>query len=381
VQEGWEDELEEIDEELTEVAASLGAFTELAWVYSSRSTLLGFISGARGALSCAEKVRALAGRLPDEEIAWHAGYAETSARTFQGRFRAVVAESRELLSRPDIGSAPLVSELVAFRPAATLTARVMLALNNLGEFADVQPLLAGFREAVAREETPMGLAILRLLEGQTLAARGQPEAAARVLAEAVAYAEQTGSGQTSASAGLWLGAVLNRTGQFQQAVEVLSEALRTLGGTGFMSAAALAQRARAYLGTGQVAEARQDAETALAKASHFFEARALESEAHLSLAMVHAASQPPDYAAAEEEFAEAERCLRECEFRRVLAPALQAHGEMRLETRGPAAARPLLLEARELYAYMDRQADVAAIDALLEAKPPGKRPARRKSRS
>src|SRR3990170_3693965 len=70
VQEGWEDELEEIDEELTEVAASLGAFTELAWVYSSRSTLLGFISGARGALSCAEKVRALAGRLPDEEIAW-----------------------------------------------------------------------------------------------------------------------------------------------------------------------------------------------------------------------------------------------------------------------------------------------------------------------
>ena len=219
----------------------------------------------------------------------------------------------------------------------------------------------------------MGQAFLRLLEGSYLAARGQYEAAARVLAEAVAYAEQTGSGQTSASAGLWLGGVLNRTGQFQQAVDVLSEALQTLGGTGFMSAAVLAQRARAYLGTGQVAEARQDAETALAMTRRL-EARAQEGEAHLSLAMVHAASRPPDHIAAEEEFAEAERCLRECDFRRVLAPALQAHGEVRLETQGAAAARPLLEEARELYAYMDRQDDVDAVDALLEGEGSGRRP-------
>jgi hypothetical protein len=95
------------------------------------------------------------------------------------------------------------------------------------------------------------------------------------------------------------------------------------------------------------------------------------------MALVHAASQPPDYAAAEEQFVEAEQCLRECEYRLELAPALRAHGEMRLKTQGLAAARPLLQEARERYAYMGRQNDVEAIDALLQhgqAERPAARP-------
>jgi len=381
LQEGWEDDLEGMDEELTEVAASLGAFAELAWIYSSRSVIEGLISGPRGALRCAERIRAMAtGRLPDEEVAWNAGYAELAGHFVRGDYRVLIAKTRELLRRPGIDTMPRASELSAVRPAAVLTLFLAVALSRLGEFADVERLLAQVRAVVAREETPLGLALLRALEGSLLLARRQPEAAARVSAEGLAHAEQGGFRRLSATMRRLLGPALTESGQSQQAVEVLSEALEIYGGTDWGSGNLLPHRARAYLGIGAIAEARQDAEAALAMTRQF-ENRPGEGEAHLSLALVHTASQPPDYAAAEREFAEAEACLRECEFRTELADALRAHGEMRLKTQGAAAARPLLEEARELYAYMDRQADVAAVDALLKGTRSGKRSARRKSGS
>jgi len=380
LQEGWEGDLEGIDEELTEVAASLGAFTELAAVYSSRALPQAGATGPRGVLRCAEKVRALTGRLADEEIAWHAGYAELVAHYLRGEFRPALAKAWELLRRPDIDRMAPASELTPLPVAAYLLIAVVGSLTRIGQFGEVEPLLAQVRAVVAREERPPGLALLRLVEGLHLSARGQPEAAARVLAEGVAYGEQAGLRRLSALARQGLGVALSQTGQFKQTVEVLSEALEILGGADWASASVLPHRARAYLGAGQVAEARHDAETALAMTRQF-EDRAGHGEAHLSMALVHAASQPPDYAAAEEEFGEAEECLRECEYRTELAAALRARGEMRLKTQGAAAAAPLLQEARELYAYMDRQDDVAAVDALLKGEQPGKRSVRRKSRS
>jgi tetratricopeptide (TPR) repeat protein len=149
---------------------------------------------------------------------------------------------------------------------------------------------------------------------------------------------------------------------------MMNEALEILGGGDWISAHVFPHRARAYLGAGQIAEARQDAETGIAMARQF-ENRAGEGEARLSLALVLAASEPPDYAAAEGEFAEAEQCLRECEYRTELALALRCHGEMRLKMGDGAGAEPLLREARELYASMGRIDDTEALDALLGLAP------------
>ncbi|HEU4759476.1 MAG TPA: adenylate/guanylate cyclase domain-containing protein [Dehalococcoidia bacterium] len=365
VEEGWETDLDAIDRELTEVATSLGAFTELAWAFSSRAVALGFLTGSRGALRCAEKVRGLAGLLPDEDVAWYADYAEASAHYLRGEFAATVAKVRELLARPDIERLAPPSELsVTTSPGAALGVRAALSLDSLGEFAEAERLAERFREEAAQDGTPIRLGFLRSLEGLHFLARGQPEPAARTLAEAVGYHEQAGFRRGSAGARSRLGQALTELGQFEQAVEVLSEALEILGGADWSSALVFPRRARAHLGAGRITEARDDAEAALTLAQQF-ENRAGEGEAHLSMALVHAAAKPPDYESAEREFTEAETYLRACEYRTELALALRLHGEMRLQTQGTAAAEPLLQESRDLYAGMGRQSDVEAIDALL----------------
>jgi tetratricopeptide (TPR) repeat protein len=217
------------------------------------------------------------------------------------------------------------------------------------------------------------------VEGVHFLARGQPEPAARANAEALVFYEQAGYRRGSAGARMRLGQAFTELGQFQQAIDVLNEALEILGGADWRSASVFARRARAYLGAGQVAEARKDAETGMSVMRRF-EDRAGEGEAHLSLALVLGASEPPDYAAAERGFAEAEQCLRDCEYRTELALALRCHGEMRLKTDGPAAAAPLLEEARALYAWMGRERDVAAVEALLGRGPSGPTPAVAKAR-
>ncbi len=367
VEDGWEAELAEIDEELTEVAIALGALTELAVSYSSRATIQALVKGPQGALDCADKVRALTGRLPDAEVAWHAGYAEGVAHFFRGEFRQALTKSRELLKRPDIDSLPqLTSNLVAVPYTFGLIIRQAFSLNYLGEFADMERLLSQVRAIVGQQETPVAQAFLRFMEGSYLLARGQPGPATGVIGEGVAYAEQAGIRRLSAGIRTRLGEALVATARFGQAIEVLSEALEMLGGADRASAQVLPRRARAYLGAGQLAEAQQDAKVGLAMLQRF-EDRAGEGEAHLSMALVYAASEPPDDAAAEEEFAESEQCLRECEYRTELALALRLHGEARLNNGDAAAAQPLLQEARSLYADMGRQPDADAIDALLAA--------------
>ncbi|MDO8615273.1 MAG: adenylate/guanylate cyclase domain-containing protein [Dehalococcoidia bacterium] len=379
-EEGWEAYLEGIDEELTEVATSLGAFGELAWTFSARSVPLGFLMGARGALRCVEKVRALAGLLPDEDAAWYGGYAEALAHYLRGEFRATVAKVRELLERPDVDHLAPPAELsVTTSPAAALGVRAALSLDSLGEFAEAERLAERFREEAAKDGTALRLGFLRAVEGLHHLALGRAEPAARTLAEAVGYHEQAGFRRGSAGARSRLGQALTELGRFEQAAEVLSEALESLGGADWSSAFVFPRRARAYLGAGHLEEARRDAETGVVMTRQF-ENRAGEGEAHLSLALVLGASEPPDYAAAEREFAEAEQCLRECEYRTELALTLRCHGEMRLKTGGPAAAGPLLEEARTLYAWMGRERDVAAVEALLGRAPSGPSPAAARSR-
>ncbi|HEY8765708.1 MAG TPA: hypothetical protein VIP09_00360 [Dehalococcoidia bacterium] len=244
----------------------------------------------------------------------------------------------------------------------------------MGEVGDAEPLLARMREEVARKETVIGLALVRQVEGIYLLARGQPEPAARASAEALGFYEQAGYRRGSLGARIRLGQAFTELGQFKEAVDVLNEALEIAGGADWTSAPVFARRARAYLGTGQVAEARKDAETGISMMRQF-ENRAGEGEGRLSLALVLGASEPPDYAAAEQEFAEAEQCLRDCEYRTELALALRCHGEMRQKTDGPDAAEPLLEEARALYAWMGRERDVAAVEALLGRAPAGPSPA------
>src|SRR3546814_12980395 len=65
----------------------------------------------------------------------------------------------------------------------------------------------------------------------------------------------------------------------------LSEAVDILGGADWSSANVLPRRARAYLGAGQIAEARKDAQIALAL-NRQVENRAGEGEANLSLSLV-----------------------------------------------------------------------------------------------
>jgi len=239
-----------------------------------------------------------------------------------------------------------------------------LCLTRLGEFDDVEPLLTGMRARAAEAGTPRALARLRQFEGTVLLERGEPEAAKRPAQEAISYWEQAGDRRASAGARQVLGRALIRTGDFGEAIDLFSEVLQILGPTEAGNPHTLGQRARAYLGAGDTASARRDAEAAVARARQR-QSRAGEGEAHLSMALVHAAFEPPDYAAAEDEFAEAEECLRECEYRTELAPALRLHGEMRLKLGDRAGAEPLLREARELYAYMGRKDDAEAIDALL----------------
>jgi tetratricopeptide (TPR) repeat protein len=378
-EEGWEAHLEGIDEELTEVATSLGAFGELAWSFSSRAVALGALMGPRGPLRCADKVRGLAGLLSDEDVAWYAGQAESYACYLRGEFRAALATLRELLKRSDIDHLAPPSDLSTVSQAAFLFFRAVLSLNNLGEFEEAESLLARFRELIAEDETPIQLGNLRTLEGWHLLARGQPEPAARAFAEAIGHWGRAGRLRGSGGARIRLGRALTELGKFKEASDALNEALEILGGSGWFSAQVFPHRARAYLGAGQVAEARQDAETGIAVARQF-ENRAGEGEAHLSLALVLGASEPPDYAAAEQEFAEAEQCLRDCEYRTELALALRCHGELRLKTDGPGAAEPLLEEARALYAWMGRERDVAAVETLLGRTPLGHSPAAAKTR-
>jgi tetratricopeptide (TPR) repeat protein len=221
------------------------------------------------------------------------------------------------------------------------------------------------RTRAAETGTPRSLARTRQFEGTVLLERGELQAAKRAAQEAIAYWEQAGDRRGLAGARQALGRALIRTGDFSEAVELFSEVLQILGPTESGTPNALSQRARAYLGAGDISLARLDAEAAVARARRR-EGRADEGAAHLSLALVHAAAEPPEYAAAEDQFAQAEECLRECEWRTELAPALRLHGEMRLKLGDRAGAEPLLREARELYAYMGRKDDAEAVDALLD---------------
>jgi tetratricopeptide (TPR) repeat protein len=226
------------------------------------------------------------------------------------------------------------------------------------------------RARAAEVATPWSLARVRQFEATVLLERGEPQAAKRAAQESIAHWEQTGNRRGSAGARQVLGRSLISTGDFGEAIDLFSEVLEALAPTEAGTPNALSQRARAYLGAGDISLARLDAEAALARARRR-ESRAGEGEAHLSLALVHAAAEPADYAAAEDQFAEAEECLRECEWRTELAPALRLHGEMRLRLGDGAGAAPLLREARELYAYMGRKDDAEAVDALIERAPAG----------
>jgi len=366
LEEGWEAQANRIDDELIEVATSVGAFRELAWTFSSRAVPLGFILGSKGALRCAEKVRGMEGLLPDDEAAWYAGYIEASALYLRGEFRATVAKIRQLLTRADIDSlAPAAELTVTASPAAALGVRAALSLDSLGEFEEAEKLMARFREEAEKDPTPIRLGFLRSVEGLHFLARGEFPPAARTFAEAVAYHEQAGFRRGSAGARSRLGQALTEMGQFSEAADVLGAALESLRGADWSAAFVYPRRARAFLGDGRLAEARQDAETGLAMARQF-ENRGGEGEALLSMALVHAAWEPPDYVAAEGEFMEAERCLRECEYLTELAPALRLHGAMRLKVGDRARAEPLLREARELYAAMGRKDEAEAVDALLD---------------
>jgi len=248
---------------------------------------------------------------------------------------------------------------------ANLLQREAGCLNRLGELDEVEAVLARLRAQVKEDASPSAHGLVRGIEGGYLLARGQAEPAARAFREAVSYYERGGFRRGSAFGRTFLANSLMAVGGFSEAAALLSEVVEIQGGRDFVSAAAFTYRARAYLGLGLVEEARGDAETGLTMARQFGN-RMGEGEAHLSMALVHTASAPPDYVAAEEEFAQAEKCLRECEARTALAPALRLHGEMRLKTGDAAGAQPLLQEARSLFGYMGRKDDVEAIDVLLE---------------
>ena len=364
MEKGWEGRLEEIDEEAMDVSVSLNSFSELAASLSYRATTLAMTQGPAGALACVKKLRTLAGRLPDDELAWHIGYAEGLVQWVRGELRPALLQTRELLKRKDIGRFPGWG-LTGFSALAALWWREASSLIRLGELDEVEPVLARLKAQVEEDASPRAYGLLRMTEGFYLLARGQREAAARAGAEAVSYYEQGGFRRATASARVILANALMAGGGFSEAVELLTEALETLDAHDWFSSGVLLVRARAYAGIGLVQEARKDAEGALALTRQF-ENRATEGEAHLSMAVVHAASDPPDYVVAEEEFAQAEECLRECEVRTPLVLALRLHGEMRLRMGDAGGAEPLLREARDLFAYMGRKDDVEAIDALLE---------------
>ena len=364
MEKGWEGRLEEIDEEAMDVSVSLNSFSELAASLSYRATTLAMTQGPAGALACVQKLRTLAGRLPDDELAWHIGYAEGLVQWVRGELRPALLQTRELLKRKDIGRFPGWG-LTGFSALAALWWREASSLIRLGELDEVEPVLARLKAQVEEDASPRAYGLLRMTEGFYLLARGQREAAARAGAEAVSYYEQGGFRRATASARVILANALMAGGGFSEAVELLTEALETLDAHDWFSSGVLLVRARAYAGIGLVQEARKDAEGALALTRQF-ENRATEGEAHLSMAVVHAASDPPDYVVAEEEFAQAEECLRECEVRTPLVLALRLHGEMRLRMGDAGGAEPLLREARDLFAYMGRKDDVEAIDALLE---------------
>jgi class 3 adenylate cyclase/tetratricopeptide (TPR) repeat protein len=364
-EEGWEKELAGIDQELTEAATSVGAFAELAAAVSSRAAGLAWRVGPSEALRRSDSVRALAGRLPDDEIAWHIRRVEAMTAFMRGEYRAALAMIREVLGRPDIDRLVPPSELELRTASRTLAVFEWVCVTRLGEFDDIEPLLADMRARVAETSNPRSLARVRQVEATVLLERGEPQPAKRAAQEAIALWEQAGDRRGSAGARQVLGRALIRMGDFGEAIDLFSEVLQTLGPMEGGAPNALGQRARAYLDAGDIASARRDAETAVARA-RLRDSRAVEGEARVSLALVHAAADPADYTAAEAEFAAAEECLRECEYRTELAPALRMHGEMRLKMGDGAGAAPLLREARELFAYMGRKDDAEAVDALLD---------------
>jgi tetratricopeptide (TPR) repeat protein len=366
MEKGWQARLEEIDEEAMGVAVSMNSFSELAASLSLRVVALTTILGPAGALGCAEKLRTLAGRLPDDELAWHIGYTEGQAQWARGELRKALLNARELMKRPDVDR--LVGSVFSgFSVSAGLWQREAWCLIRLGELDEAEQALTRMRTQIEEGASPSAYGLIRSTEGFYLLARGQAEAAARVYGEAIGYFEQGGFRRGSAFARIGLANALMAVGRFSEAVDLFSEAVEIQGGRDFLSATVFTLRARAYLGLGLVEEARRDAETGLAMMRQF-ESRAGEGEAHLSMALVHAASEPSDYAAAEDEFAEAAKCLRECEARTALAAALRLHGDMRLKMGDGAGAELLLREARELYAYMGRKDDAEAVDALLDTR-------------
>jgi tetratricopeptide (TPR) repeat protein len=358
MEEGWEARLEEMDEEAMDLAVSLNSFSEMAASLSFRATGLALVLGPAAALGCAEKLRVLGGRLPDDELAWYIGYAEVHALWVRGEFRPALLQVRELAKRPGIDRLAHLGTS-GFPPSANLWYREASCLIRLGELDEVEPLLTRLGEQVKEAPSPRAYALLRMTEGFYLLARGRTEAAARALGEAATYFEQGGFRRGSVVASVGLANALIAGGRFSEAVDLLSDV-----DANDSFSAVFTIRARACLGLGLAEEARKDAEAALANARQF-ESRVGEGGAHLSMALVHAASQPPDHSAAEEEFAEAEKCLRECEVRSDLAPALQRHGEMRLKLEDRAGAEPLLREAWALYVYMGRNSDAEAVEELL----------------
>ena len=132
MEKGWEGRLEEIDEEAMDVSVSLNSFSELAASLSYRATTLAMTQGPAGALACVKKLRTLAGRLPDDELAWHIGYAEGLVQWVRGELRPALLQTRELLKRKDIGRFPGWG-LTGFSALAALWWREASSLIRLGE--------------------------------------------------------------------------------------------------------------------------------------------------------------------------------------------------------------------------------------------------------
>ncbi len=364
LEEGWEARLEAIDEEAMGIAVALDSFSELALLYSSRSFGLALTMGPAGALGCVEKLRSLAGRLPDDELAWHIGYARGAAQWVRGELRPALLQVRELLKRRDLDRLPVMA-LSGLSPATELRWREITCLARLGELDEAESLLGHLRVEMGEDLTLTAKGLLRGTDARYLLVRGRVEQALPAFEESLRYYDQSGFRRGSVAGREGLANAMVVVGRLREAVDLFTEAVEMIGGRDWSSANALRGRAIAYLALGLVEEARKDAEAALALALEF-ENRSAEGEARVSIALIHAASTPPDYAAAEDEFAQADKCLRECEARTALVLALRLHGETRLKLGDGAGAEPLLREARALFAYMGRKDDVEAIDALLE---------------
>ncbi|GAB4480973.1 MAG: hypothetical protein OHK0031_02480 [Anaerolineales bacterium] len=226
---------------------------------------------------------------------------------------------------------------------------ILKKINQAENPADFSALLAGLEQALPADDSARAEALLQA--GELLTAKGQNQAAQRLLESASGMAQRLGAKGQHALALALLADILRAQGDFRGALRKLMAARQTLGqnpqSDRGISARIYILSGLNNMSLGDYDSARQD----------FFEAYQIYSQLEDLPGKAIAANRLGTIATMLEEYNEAEsylqeslRIARQLNDRHAMAGALLNLGEIQRLRENPSAARPLYYEASALFA-------------------------------